>query len=272
MRQLMGILAAAGLALPAAAVAGELGMTMFGHKVEVVKQDDELALTVDGSRLLANAYLMIEEMAVVGNVPVAIGSSSNGGNACPGDRFVLSFSPGAVPRLDGQPDDCVGLEVENKGDHLLFFSQPIPGRAGVQWSWTAPDGFKPLADVAFTPNAATGWDALRDHKAAHPAELFSNAAVAKEIYALLGADKEQYERSITGVGSGSFDGDVFTGMACTPHMCTEEEAILVADIDSRTVYLAWKPFNKKIIVRPPVKQWPDKARAALKDWAAKWKG
>jgi hypothetical protein len=271
MKIAIGILAAAWLVAPSLASADDLAITMFGHKVEISKDGDDQALKVDDRKLLGDRYVTIEEIVVVAGVPAVIGTSSSGGNACPGDRFVLSFQTDAVPRLDGQPDGCVGLEAENKGARLLFSSQPIPGRPGVQWTWTATEGFKPLENVDFKPDDSKGWDALRDHKAMHPAELFSNAGVAADIYALLGADRAQYERSITGVGSGTFDGDVFVGMACTPHMCTEEEAILVADIDSRTVYLAWKPMNRKIIVRPPVKQWPDKARAALKDWAAKWK-
>jgi hypothetical protein len=64
---------------------------------------------------------------------------------------------------------------------------------------------------------------------------------------------------------------MYLGMACTSHMCTEEEALLAADIPQKKVYLAWKPMNAKIVVRPPVKEWPAQARTALKDWAAKWK-
>jgi hypothetical protein len=270
MKTMIRILAAVWLAAPSLASADDLAMTMFGHKIEISRDGDDLALKVDDRKLIADRYVMIEEIALVAGVPAVIGTSSSGGNACPGDRFVVSFQPNAVPRLDGQPDGCIGLDVENKGDHLLFSSQPIPGRAGVQWAWTAAEGFKPLDNVDFKPDDSKGWDALRDHQATHPSALFSNAAVAADIYALIGADRAQYERSITGVGSGSFDGDVFVGTACTPHMCTDEEAILVADIASRSVYLAWKPINEKIIVRPPVKQWPVKARAALKDWAAKW--
>jgi hypothetical protein len=36
-------------------------------------------------------------------------------------------------------------------------------------------------------------------------------------------------------------------------MCTDQEAVVVADRASRTVFLAWKPSGEKIKVNPDVK-------------------
>lgn len=94
---------------------------------------------------------------------------------------------------------------------------------------------------------------------------------AAQINGLLGAEKNDYSDIILGVGSGSFDGDYFVGSACTRHLCQEEEALLVAAIQEKRVFLAWKPSGEKIVVRPSVKQWPERAKAALREWAAKWK-
>jgi hypothetical protein len=48
--------------------------------------------------------------------------------------------------------------------------------------------------------------------------------------------------------------------SCTPHMCTEEEAIVSVSLADREIYLAWKPSREKIVVRPPVATWPDKPK------------
>jgi len=45
----------------------------------------------------------------------------------------------------------------------------------------------------------------------------------------------------------------------------------IIHLASRTVYLAWKPSGQKIKVNPDVKAWPEKAKAELRQWAAKWK-
>ena len=46
---------------------------------------------------------------------------------------------------------------------------------------------------------------------------------------------------------------------------------MAADPATKRIYLAWKPQDQKIIVRPEVKEWPVTARDALRDWAATWK-
>jgi hypothetical protein len=51
----------------------------------------------------------------------------------------------------------------------------------------------------------------------------------------------------------------------------DQEAVVVADLASRTVYLAWKPSGQKIKVAPAVKTWPERAKAELRQWASKWK-
>ncbi|MDE1996993.1 MAG: hypothetical protein KGI75_31125, partial [Rhizobiaceae bacterium] len=182
-----------------------------------------------------------------------------------------SFPGGAMPRLDGPLDNCAGASVENKGANLLFAQQPIPGRDGDRWLWTPSEGFKKIDSVSFQPDSSKGWAQLPASGKLHPATLLSYGEIARQAYSLLGADRAQYERSIVGAGDGEFDGAAYAGTACTPHMCTEEEALLALDASAKKVYLAWKPMNEKIVVRPSVKEWPPKARAALKDWAAKWK-
>jgi len=54
-------------------------------------------------------------------------------------------------------------------------------------------------------------------------------------------------------------------------MCREQEALLFLSAKDRRAYAAWKPHQKKIIVHPPVKQWPEKAKQELRAWAETWK-
>lgn len=101
--------------------------------------------------------------------------------------------------------------------------------------------------------------------------MLDYAEVAAEINRLAGADKTLVNDILLGVGSAEFKGDLFVGTACSRHMCMDQEAVVVADLASRTVYLAWKPSGQKIKVNPTVKTWPEKAKAELRQWAAKWK-
>ncbi|MBO3759979.1 hypothetical protein J5J10_09290 [Ciceribacter sp. L1K23] len=262
-------LAAIVAAAPLAA-ATEFQMTLFGHAVAIVKAGDEESLEIDGRSVLKDYYLFVDEVRLVGGVPVVLGSASAGGNACDGAPFVLSFPDGAAPRIDGPIDSCVSVSMEEDGDSLVFSTRSTPNEPGERWSWTAEGGLKSLDAVAFQPDAAKGWAELRDRTATHPGDLFDYADIGGEIARLAGDDQRLVNDILMGVGSGAFKGDYFVGTACSRHMCMDQEALVIADIPSRTVYLAWKPSGQKIRVNPPVKTWPEKAKAEIRAWAAKW--
>ncbi|AIC28133.1 hypothetical protein IE4771_CH03039 [Rhizobium etli bv. mimosae str. IE4771] len=254
------------------AVAGNLDMQFFGHHVVITRGDDSQdSLKIDDREVLKNYYVDIDEMHVVDGMGVAIGTSSGGGNACEGSPFVVSFPKGQNPRIDGPLDSCFIVTVKPADDRLILSTPATPNQAGQKWEWTVSAGFKEVQGEAFVADTSKGWDQLRERSVTHPGGLLDYAEVAAEINRLAGADKALVNDILLGVGAGEFKGDFFVGTSCSRHMCTDQEAVIVANLASRTVYLAWKPSGQKIKVNPEVKTWPEKAKAELRQWAAKWK-
>lgn len=253
------------------ATAAVFEMKMFGHHVVVLQRDFEQVLTIDGREVLKDAILNIEDIHLISGTPTIVGSLSAGGNACDAAPFVVSFPRDANPRVDGPIESCRPVKLEVLPDQLTFATTALPNSPGDTWTWTPTSGFAKSGKQDFVADTSKGWPELREKTVSHPGELLSFGEVGAQINELLGSEKEAYSDIILGVGSGSFDGDYFIGSACTRHMCHEEEALLVASIQEKQVFLAWKPSGEKIVVRPSVKQWPKRAKAALREWAATWK-
>ena len=254
-----------------AAGAAEIDIQMFGRSVSISKAEDQERLTIDGREILKNYYVSIDQIEMVGGTPVAIGTSSMGGNACEGSPFVLSFPPEGNPRLVGPLDTCFGVRVETLTDALILSTAATPNEAGERWIWTLQDGLKKTAGEEFVADTSKGWTQLRERTVSHPGELLAFAEIGREIASMAGADRELVNDILMGVGTGVFRGDYFVGTACTRHMCLEQEGLIIADMQARKVYLAWKPSGEKIKVEPPVKEWPEKAKIEIRKWAAKWK-
>lgn len=254
------------------AAAGTLDMQLFGHHVVITKgEDSQDSLKIDDREVIKNYYVDIEEMHVIDGRAVAVGTSSAGGNACEGSPFVISFPQGQKPRIDGPLDSCLPVTVKPSDSKLTLSTPPTPNEPGQRWEWTASAGFKEVQGETFVADTSKGWDQLRERSVTHPGGLLDYAEVAAEINRLAGGDKALINDILLGVGSGEFKGDLFVGTACSRHMCMDQEAVVVADLASRTVYLAWKPSGQKIKVNPGVKTWPEKAKVELRQWAAKWK-
>jgi hypothetical protein len=266
--KLLGLLA---LFAPPQASAAELSLSVFGHQVAIVARDTEQALMVDGQELLRNDYVDIDDIRLVSGMPVMIGKSSPGGNICDGSPFVIALAAAAKPRIDGPIDNCRPVQMRGSADQLAFSTTPLPNEAGENWVWKPDIGFQKTSNTAFQTSKAKGWAQLQQCGINHPGDIFSFGEIAAQIDSLLGPAKASYVDILMGTGSGQFDKDYFIGTSCTRHSCGEEEALLVASIANRKVFLAWKPSGEKIQVRPPVTEWPAKAKAELRDWAAKWK-
>lgn len=246
-------------------------MKMFGHHVVVLQKDFEHVLSLDGREVLKDAIINIEDIRVIAGVPAIIGYSSQGGNTCDGSPFVVSFPTDGKPRVDGPLESCYPVNADVQTDKIVFSTRALPNSPGKTWSWTPKDGLAKSEDRQFVADTSKGWSSLREKTATHPSDLLSYGEIAAQINDLLATEKQVYSDIILGVGSGSFEGDYFVGSSCTRHMCNEQEAMLVAAIQEKKVFLAWKLSGEKIVVRPPVKEWPDKAKVALREWAAKWK-
>lgn len=249
--------------------AAEFEMSVEGHDLAVIETDEGQSLTVDGEPVLTDTYISVE-MAEVAGVSVALGISSAGGNACEGAPFVLVLAPGEAVRLDGPIDTCSPITPDVEDQQLVYAEPAVPGQDSRRWSWTPQDGFSELSAAAFTPDAAKGWEALASDEISHPAEILGYDEPAAEVDRLLGPDREEFFDLVTGIGSAERLGDLISGSACLKADCPDNAALLVADPAEQRVYLAWKPYGSKIVVRPSAKSWPEPARRELRKWAASW--
>lgn len=266
------IAAAASMTITGSAVAADgLGTNkLFGHDVTISGPSNEEVLKVDGREMHQNAYVSLDEVTIVDGTPVAIGNSSMGGNACDGAYFFLSFPKNAAPKLDGPIESCFSTSYEVHDAEVIVATGNIPGEGQSRWRWTPANGIQPLDKVAFSADK-NGWEILRERKIGHPGQLLSNGEISAQLKQMIGGSYESFQRTLNGVGSGEFQSDDWFGQSCTPHMCTEEEAIVFLSGRDRKVYAAWKPYGQKIKVWPPVKEWPEKAKVHLRSWADKWK-
>ncbi len=252
------------------ASAVEIGR-VAGHEIALEKTADGTILKADGKRLFKEQILGLEDLTVISGNAVIIGFASPGGNACEGSPFILTLPKDAPVKFDGPIDTCRYLERSITATGIEFTTSPVPGEETQHWSWTPDAGLKQLAPKPFAPTRGTGWENLRERSFTHPADALQNAGIRADVEKLLGPRFSAFQAIITGTGSGKFEGDDFFGSACSTHMCGEEEAILYLSAADRRIYAAFKPSQEKIAVSPPVKEWPDKPRQHLKEWAAQWK-
>jgi hypothetical protein len=152
---------------------------------------------------------------------------------------------------------------------VTFAAANIPADGQKRWRWRGEAANKLIETVAFRPNEKAGWDELRELD--HPGQLLQNAEIYAQMETLIGQDFDAFQQTLNGVGSGSFEGDDWFGQSCTPHMCTDEEAIIFLSVEDREIYAAFRPSGEKIIVWPAVNEWPEKAKRHLRAWAEQWK-
>lgn len=260
-----------GCVMAGAVAAADMDIILFGRAISITKVDDQERLKIDGREIHKNYYVSIDRIEIVGDTPVAIGTSSMGGNACEGSPFVVSFPPVGNPRVDGPLDTCLGVRVEKSADTLVLSTSPTPNEAGEKWVWSAADGLRQLDGEKFVADSSKGWTQLRERTVSHPSELLDYAEIGTDIAAMAGPDRALVADILVGVGSGEFKGDYFVGRSCSRHMCLDQEGLVIADMQNREIYLAWRPSGQKIKVSPPVSKWPEKAKAEIREWAAKWK-
>lgn len=245
----------------------------FGHDISILKNkvgQTQDQLSVDGKVIHTNEYVSFDEIAVVNGTPLIVGDSSPGGNACDASPFVLSFPAGKAPRLDGPLESCAVVSRRIEASRIVFETSATAAANGKTWIWTT-NGFAEGPPTLFSSDQTKGWDDLRAREVRHPADLFKYGEVANQIYTLLAESRADILPIMEGVGSAAYDGDYIVATSCLPHMCMSIEQITVAALRDRKIYMAWKLDNQKIVVRPPVGKWPQKARSALSLWAQKWK-
>lgn len=259
------------LSFTTASIADDFNAILFGYSVEIYGETEE-TMHLDGKPTITDGRLTIDEITIVNGIPTLVGNSLSGGNACEGSPFIVSFPPSGQPRIDGPIEgaDCALVTRKVEDTAITFSTAPSAGRVGKIWVWTPSAGLAEQASVEMQPDLTKGFATLRERTVKHPSELFNYGEISSAISDLLGPDLGAYRETLDGTGSGKFVGDDYVGTACTPHMCGLQEALVFVSAKEHRIYAAWKPDQKKIEVRPPVDEWPDKAQAELATWARKW--
>lgn len=248
--------------------AGAFDVSIFGHKVAISALDTGQSLTIDGQELIKDEIVSINDILLVSGVTVIVGLSSPGGNRCASTPFVISLPSAGKPHIDGPIENCRLVAMQAFPNELHFSTKPLPNEAGQNWVWKPDTGFQSTSDSPFKSDSSKGWAQLQHSEISHPGDIFSFEEIAVQINDLLGSARASYIDIIMGTGSAQFDKDYLIGSSFSRG--SEEEALLVASIENKKVFLAWKPEGEKIQVRPPVKEWPAKAKAELRNWAKKW--
>lgn len=252
------------------ATAQTLDFRIFGHELRIAQTRDGFfkQLLLDGRSVHQDWSISIREISAVGDSGVVIGFSSGGGNACEGSHFILSFSlhEEAPPRIDGPLPTCSAVNYTIGPSDITFEARPSPNVAGQAWSWTAENGFQSIGVIPFVADTTRGWNELRERTANHPADLLQYGEIAEQIGALLGNRRQEALSIIAGVGSGRFEGDMFVGTSCQPHNCGLTSSLIVADIATRQVFIAWKPDDGAAVIVPDRGQWPPGPLSMLVRW------
>jgi hypothetical protein len=256
------------ISLDRLAHAEDFSAKLFGHGVSVSRNKDfEQQLRIDDKIVIKDSIVSIEDVRVIDGVGVAIGYTSAGGNACNESYFVLSFPIEQPVRIDGPTGNCFSITyvVEPKG--IRFSTEASVSRAGETWSWTPTDGMSQKTAVAFSESPSSdAWNDLRSRKISHPGEFFKYRALSAQLDSLLGVDRASVLPIVNGVGSVEYKGDVVLATSCVPHQCDETGTLIVIDLPTKKLFLAWRPSKRPTIVRPALETWTPAARAELASW------
>ena len=245
-----------------------------GYKVDIkeVETDGyrEEALIIDGKEILRGYRLHLDSKQTVGKDTVVLGWQYNEGNSCEGSSFLVVVNKDEAPKLFGPIETCI-ITLFELGENSVTFETPHnPGLTQEKWRWTADKGIVSLGEQELPPSDQSGWGALTGKTIDTPWETFNNVEINDQIKSLLGNDYKQYRQIISGVGSGTYKNGNYLGSSCTPHMCSEQEAIIYLDRKSKKVFAAFKMEGQKIKVFPSVKSWPKGARQELSKWSKKF--
>ena len=253
-----------------AVLAAPSSQMIAGHTVEIASDDNggEI-LKVDGKVIHRNANVSIDDVETLGDLEVAIGSSSAGGNACDAPPFVIAFAKGKKPRFDGPLSACKTVTYKIEGDHIRFESKALEGDDGKAWVWAPNRGFTFVGRVKHVPDPSKGWPDISADL--HPSELLDLGDVAVSLLGLIGKDRKQVLPLMNGVGGGSSVGELYVGTACRPHACPDAGVIVIADAKAKKLYVAWKLERKKIERRANDAEWPKPVRAEFDKWAKQWR-
>ncbi len=243
---------------------------VFGHKfvTENHEKDPPRSLYVDGVKLHENIYVDLHSFAETDEGIIAIGSSSAGGNSCGADPFIVFVAPKKKPQFIGPVGLCRPFQWSQNGNTVRFWTSPLPGEDGDNWAWTVGGRLKELKSSKHQPNPKLGWNELKGSKEyIYSLDLFDYAPVAEALYKAIGKDAAEVTPHLLGLQvSSEQNGGVYVGQTCMAHACNIAGAFIVADANTRRVFVAWKGPEGSFQLRPEASSWPGKIQPKLQKW------
>lgn len=221
--------------------------------------------------LLKDQYISLEEVATVDGTPSVVGQRSQGGNACEGSVFILSFPANAAVRIDGPLEACNPGETKIEAKQITVRVAPTPRSPGSQWTWLPSSGFGAEKSIAFAARQDDGWAALRSRSIDHPSSLLNYADLTQLIDVHLGRAKASFISISSGPGSAQYRSNLLIATSCRAHSCDDTSLLVVADIAGRQIFVALKDGAAPLLISPPSAGWPSGARFELVEFQKKWR-
>jgi hypothetical protein len=247
-------------------LASQDNLKVFAHRLHIEHNEDTRVdeLLIDGKKVYENASLAFEKVTKIDGVGVVIGTTSIEGNLCGELYFVLSFRAKQRPKLYEPIGDCkeVSYEIGKKGIH--FKTEASAGNDGGSWYWSASDGLKDVGAIKHVPDPNKGWKDLDAKKISHPHELMDYGEIASAIMSLLGKDSAKVLPLIAGTGAVEYKTGLLVGTGCQPHECDSHQVLILADLKTKKIMLAWNLAGHPTVVRGFDQSWPASAKAELK--------
>ena len=246
------------------------GLIAFGHKLVIghAEEGGDEILKVDGKEMVRQPIVAIKEIGALLNTGFVIGITAPQGNDCDGSVFILSFTEGAPPRIDGPLDVCSVLSWKVERDRVVVEDPAFSMRDGSRWIWTA-NGFGAPEKLKYAGPSGKGWSALQSKSVKHPGNLLRYKDFNTLLTKLLGQSRyKSLSEALSGPGSAQYEGDVFVGDACQAHACPFASALIAIDIASQKVAVALKYGDSPLFVSPPEADWPQAAKSHFREWRA----
>ncbi|MHC1999715.1 hypothetical protein ACYQR9_04655 [Methylobacterium sp. CM6241] len=256
------------------AKAQQIDIEIFGHRLSYnpsyEDKDFNRVLNFGGNIIVKAANIHLKKIDRMNNVFYIVGSAGPGGNTCDAAPFIISIENGKPPKLFGPLDVCAETNITYRDDSIHIVEKGAVGRKVRTWIWLPETG---LSRTEMTKSADTskGWNTLWDRKITHPSDILESNELLKSIERNVGPNLKHYLEQISGIGSTVYEGDILTGTACIKSECDQTGSFISLDLQTKTIYTAFKPRYKNIIVQPPVREWPSAVRKSLAEWAKSYR-
>ncbi|MEH2513941.1 hypothetical protein V1291_005295 [Nitrobacteraceae bacterium AZCC 1564] len=114
-------------------------------------------------------------------------------------------------------------------------------------------------------------DDLRSKRLSKPEDIFKHSSMTIPVETLLAGYRETVMSMVRGgQGTVEYKGNVIIGTSCVPNECSDKSLMFAVDPTSEQVFFAWKTPGNPIVVKPPVKEWTQPAKAELAAWSKRW--